>query len=298
MAARLLFAFRFVIAFVLLAVNSIVHVLPLLLVAVFKALVPIRVWRGVCNRALMSIAESWIGFNSWMIDHLTDTRIHVEGLPEPAPDGQFLVVCNHQSWVDIPVMQKLCNRRLPLLRFFLKSGLFWVPLLGLAWWALDFPFMQRHTRAQIEKRPELADRDIEATRRACARFRDLPVALVNFVEGTRFTPTRHADQASPYRYLLKPRAGGVAFTLDAMGDVLDQLVDITIVYPQGRPSLTDLMTNRVGEIRVSMRTLPIPAGLRGGDYHNDPAFRRRIRDWINQLWAEKDGRIAAADRQR
>ncbi len=292
MINRLVFVLRVAMATVLLSLNSIIHVIPLLLVALVKAVTPssLRLRRAL-DRLLMAIAASWIDFNSWMFDRLTDTRVEVDGMPKPDPNGQMLVICNHQSWIDIPVLQKLFNRRLPLLRFFLKSQLFWVPLLGLAWWALDFPFMKRHSRAQIEQRPELADRDIEATRAACEKFHHLPVAIVNFVEGTRFRTERHAAQASPYRYLLKPRAGGVAFTLDAMGESIDTLVDVTIVYPQVQPRLVDLFANRVGEIRVAVRTHPVPNWIRDGDYVNDPAFRQRFRAWINDLWQGKDQMI-------
>jgi hypothetical protein len=80
----------------------------------------------------------------------------------------------------------------------------------------------------------------------------------------------------------------VAFTLDAMGEALDTLVDVTIAYPDGRPSLADLFADRVGRIRVSIRRLPIPEHLRGGDYLDDPEFRRRIQEWVNQLWSDKD----------
>lgn len=282
---------RIAAAGLLLAVNSVVHILPLLVVALVKLALRAAPVTRSCNRGLSAIAASWIGVNSWLFDHLTSTRIEVEGLPKSDTGGQMLVVCNHQSWVDIPVLQKLFNRRLPLLRFFLKSQLIWVPLLGLAWWALDFPFMKRYTRAQVERRPELAGRDIAATRRACRKFSRIPVALVNFVEGTRFTPAKHAAGNSPYRHLLKPRAGGVAFTLDAMGDALDTLIDVSIAYPDGRPSLADLFANRVREIRVHIRRLPIPEHLRGGDYQNDPAFRRGIQDWVNRLWLEKDAQL-------
>ncbi|WP_376696050.1 acyltransferase [Wenzhouxiangella sp. EGI_FJ10305] len=289
---------RIVIASLLLAVNSVVHILPLLLVALIKLIFRFGPVTRSCDRILAAIAASWIGFNSWLFDHLTSTQIEVEGLPETDLQGQLLVVCNHQSWVDIPVLQKLFNRRLPLLRFFLKSQLIWVPLLGLAWWALDFPFMKRYSREQIERRPELAGRDIAATRRACRKFRDIPVAIVNFVEGTRFTRAKHNAQSSPYQQLLKPRAGGTAFTLDAMGDALDTLIDVTIAYPDGRPTLADLFANRIGRIRVHVRRLPIPEQLRGRDYRDDPEFRRSIQDWINRLWAEKDAtleRLRAAE---
>lgn len=282
---------RIAAAGLLLAANSVVHILPLLVIALLKLIVRTAAVTRGCDRALSAIAASWIDVNSWLFDHLTSTRLEVEGLPDVDIDGQMLVVCNHQSWVDIPVLQKLFNRRLPLLRFFLKSQLIWVPLLGLAWWALDFPFMKRYSRAQIERRPELAGRDIAATRRACRKFSRIPVAIVNFVEGTRFTPAKHAAGNSPYHHLLKPRAGGVAFTLDAMGEALDTLIDVTIAYPDGRPGLADLFANRVRVIRVHIRRLPIPAQFRGGDYQNDPDFRRGIQEWINRLWQEKDATL-------
>ena len=203
-----------------------------------------------------------------------------------------MVLANHQSWVDILVLQKVFNRRIPLLRFFLKRSLFWVPVLGLAWWALDFPFMGRYSRKQIARNPELGRRDMEATRRACARFRDIPVAVMNFVEGTRFTRAKHDGQGSPFRHLLKPKSGGVAFVLDAMGQGLHALLDVTIVYPGGIPSMLDLMANRVPEVKVLVRERPIPAELVAGDYQGDRAFRARFQQWMNGMWQQKDEDIA------
>ncbi len=283
---------RIVLAASGLIANTLVHIGPLLLVALVKALLRLASVRALCDRWLMAIAASWIDFNSWLFDTITDTRVVVEGLPNPMPKGHFLVICNHQSWVDIPVLQKLFNRRLPLLRFFLKSQLIWVPLLGLAWWALDFPFMKRYSREQVKRRPELAGRDIEVTRRACAKFKHIPVSVVNFVEGTRFKAAKHNSQDSPYQHLLKPRAGGTAFVLEAMGESLDTLVDVTLVYPEGAGELSDLFANRIPEIRVHIELLPIPYELRGRSYQNDPEFREQFQGWLNQIWSEKDRTIA------
>ncbi len=272
----------------LLVANTVVHVVPLLIVALVKAVLPSERLRTASNPWLTGIAESWIGVNSWMLERLSRTRVEVQLDAPLQRDGHYLVLANHQSWVDIVVLQKVFNRRIPLLRFFLKRQLFWVPLLGLAWWALDFPFMARHTRAQIARRPELAGRDIQATRRACAKFRAIPVAIMNFVEGTRFTPDKHAAQGSPYRHLLRPKAGGVAFVLDAMGEGLHAILDVTIAYPAGRPSLMDLLADRVPEVRVQVRQRGIPPSLVGGDYQADPAFRARFQQWMNDVWEEKD----------
>ena len=282
---------RVAVATLVLSLSSVAHITPLLIIALFKAAFRIPAVQAICDRWLMAIAASWIDVNSFLFDRMTDTRVIVTGLPEPMLEGHFLVICNHQSWVDIPVLQKLFNRRLPLLRFFLKSQLFWVPVMGLAWWALDFPFMKRYTRAQIERKPALAGRDIEVTRKACEKFRHIPVSVVNFVEGTRFTPAKHAKQASPFTQLLKPRAGGTAFVLEAMGETIDTLVDVTIVYPDGASELGELFSNRIPEIRVHIDVSAIPEEFRSGSYQNDPAHRERMQAWVNQLWTDKERRI-------
>ncbi|GAA0708953.1 acyltransferase [Dokdonella soli] len=283
---------RVPLATVLISASTLAHVVPLFAVTLVKALLPLRLVRRICNPMLAGIAESWIGFNSRLIGVFTRTRFMIEGDHDLHSDGHYLVIANHQGWVDIPVLQKVFNRRIPLLRFFLKSQLFWVPLMGLAWWALDFPFMKRHSREAVARRPELAGRDIEATRRACARFREIPVSVMNFVEGTRFTEAKHAGQESPYRFLLRPKAGGIAFVLDAMGEGLQAILDVTVVYPNGRPSFADLFADRVGEVSVNVRERPIPAEFIGADYQNDAAFRERFQIWMNAIWAEKDALIA------
>ncbi|WP_462114801.1 acyltransferase [Lysobacter xanthus] len=282
---------RAALVFLLIATNTVVHVLPLLLVALVKALLPSTRLRRSSDPLLTGIAASWIAVNSSAVDRFTGTRVAVEMDADLRADGHYLMLANHQSWVDIVVMQKVFNRRIPLMRFFLKRQLIWVPLLGLAWWALDFPFMGRYTPKQIKKRPELAGRDIEATRRACEKFRAIPVTIVNFVEGTRFTPAKHARQGEGYRNLLRPKSGGVAFVLDAMGQGLHAILDVTLAYPGGRPTLMDLLAGRVAEVRMHVRQRAIPAELLGGDYQNDRAFRVRFQHWMNGLWHEKDADI-------
>lgn len=283
--------FRVAPILLLIVANTLVHALPLLAVAVVKAVLPFKRARLACNPVLIGFAEGWIAVNSRMIDRLTRTRFQVEMPPSLQPDGHYLVLANHQSWVDIVVLQKIFNRRIPFLRFFLKRQLFWVPVLGLCWWALDFPFMGRYTRKQIAKNPELGRRDMEATRRACEKFLDIPVSVMNFVEGTRFTPQKHATQASPYRHLLKPKSGGVAFVIGAMGQSLRAVLDVTIVYPGGRPTIVDLIGGRIPEVRVTVRQRPIPEALIDGDYQEDRAFRARFQQWMNGLWEEKDAEI-------
>ena len=290
---RVSFGLRIVLAFTLIGVSTLLHVVPLFMVALVKALLPFSAARRPCNKVLGAIAESWVGFNNRMIGLVTRTRFIATIDAELLRDGHYLVLANHQSWVDILVLQKVFNRRAPFLRFFLKRQLFWVPVLGLAWWALDFPFMRRYSREQLARHPELIGKDIEATRRACERFRDIPVSMTNFVEGTRFTAHKRAATRSPYRHLLRPKAGGAAFVIDAMRDGLHAILDVTIVYPGGTPTMLDLFGNRIREVRIDVRRRPIPREFFGGDYQNDAAFRQRFKAWMSAIWQEKDARIEA-----
>lgn len=275
----------------LIVLNTVVHAVPLLALALIKLLTPVAGLRHRLSKVLVVLAESWIGVNSALLRSSGRVRIEVQGADGLACAGWYLVICNHQSWVDIPVLQAVFNRRIPFLKFFLKSQLIWVPILGLAWWALDFPFMKRYSKAMLERRPELRGKDVEATRKACEKYRHLPVSVMNFVEGTRFTPAKRESQASPYTHLLKPRAGGIAFVLDAMGSMLNAVLDVTLVYPQGRPGFLDLLAGRVRRVVVRVESVPVPEFMCGADYENDAAVRERFQAWLNARWAAKDAWI-------
>lgn len=285
---------RLALNLVLIAANTLVHTIPLLLLAVVKLLIPIRVFRHAISKLLVLIAESWIWVNSTVMIFIAGLTVQTEGLQGLKRDGWYLVICNHQSWADIPVLQKVFNRRIPFLKFFLKRELIWVPVLGLAWWALDFPFMNRYSKELLKRRPELRGKDTEATRKACEKYRHLPVSVMNFVEGTRFTQEKHDRRRSPYEHLLVPRSGGIAFVLDAMGGMLNAIVDVTLIYPNGRPGMVDVLSGRVRAVKVKVDVIPIPEDLLGGDYENDKDYRVRFQAWLNARWAIKDALIKAS----
>ena len=276
----------------LLAINTLIWVPILLLFALLKLLVPGRSMRLWVDPMLLRIAEAWIAGNSrWM--RLTQTTVwDVQGLEGLSPRSWYLVNANHQSWVDILVLQHLLNRRIPLLKFFLKQPLIWVPVMGLAWWALDFPFMRRHSEAYLQKHPEMRGRDHETTRRACEKFALIPTSVMNFLEGTRFTAAKQARQQSPYRHLLKPKTGGVAVALNAMGEKFEAVLDVTIVYPDGVPDFWQFLSGQVRRVIVRVQTLPLPSQLLGGDYAGDAAMRQAYQQWVHELWLAKDARIS------
>src|ERR1700682_3947858 len=112
---------RLPLALLLVVLNVLVHSAVLLILAAIKALVPIAGFRRWISRALVAIAEQWIAGNGVLFGWFTRTRWRVDGLEGLHRHGWYLVLSNHQSWVDIPVLQKTFNRRIPFLKFFLKQ---------------------------------------------------------------------------------------------------------------------------------------------------------------------------------
>ena len=280
-----------VIAGFLLFVNVVFWVSILFVCSIPKILLPWPPLLKVINRILHWISENWIACNSgWML--LTQkTQWDVQGLEGLNYNGWYLVVSNHQSWVDILVMQRLLNRRIPLLKFFIKRELIKVPFMGFAWWALDYPFLYRHSSEYLKQHPEQKGEDFEATRKACEKFATIPTSVMNFLEGTRFTKEKQAKQKSEYKYLLRPKSGGLALALNVLGEKFHSLLDITIVYPDGIPGFGDFLCGKVKRITVRMRTIEIPKRLLHGDYEEDPAFRDSMHKWVQKLWNEKDKQI-------
>lgn len=277
----------------LLLLNTLVLIGPLMIFALLKLISPGRL-RDYNSWAVIWIAETWAEIDKLIFALCIPTRWDVRGGEGLRLDTSYLVISNHQSWVDIPALIQTLNRRTPFFKFFLKKELIWVPFLGLAWWALDYPFMKRYSKAFLAKHPQLQGKDLEITRAACELFKRQPVTVVNYLEGTRFTAAKQAQQGSPYKYLLRPKAGGVAFVLAAMGAQIDAILDVTVVYPQAKiPGFWDLISGNVPKVIIDIRTRELDPTLCQGDYENDPVFRLKVQNWVNQLWSDKDQRIEA-----
>jgi 1-acyl-sn-glycerol-3-phosphate acyltransferase len=280
-----------IITFLLIVVNVICTVTPIMIITVFKLLIPWKRWQVLCSAVLVVLAENWVAINAVILSLFHRIHWDVQGLDKVSRRGWYLITCNHQSWTDILVLQTVFSKKAPFLKFFLKQELIWVPLMGMAWWALDFPFMKRYSKEFLAKHPEMKGKDTETTRKACEKFKDIPVSVMNFLEGTRFTQSKHDRQQSPYKYLLKPKAGGIAFVLSSMGGLLHSMLDVTIVYKEGPFGFWDLMCGRVRHVIVRVKQREIPAEFATGDYENDAEFRERFQTWVSELWLEKDALI-------
>jgi 1-acyl-sn-glycerol-3-phosphate acyltransferase len=280
----------------LLALNTVFWATPLYVVVLIKLITPWRGGREALSRLAATIAQTWSSCNVFFSTLCQRIEWDLRFGVDLDLKGQYLVCSNHQTWNDIFVLMRAFDGRAPFFKFFLKQELIWVPVLGLAWWGLDYPFMKRSTPDQIKRNPALKGKDLETTRRACEKFRNQPVMILNFLEGTRFTKTKQVNQKAPYHYLLRPKAGGFAFALEAMGDKLHDMIDITIAYPDGAVGFWEFLCGKVRRVIVDVRRLQLPDGmleaLVRGDYEESNDFRKQFQFWIGDLWKQKDQRIA------
>ncbi|MGP5553312.1 acyltransferase [Psychrobacter celer] len=275
------------------AANSFGGSIPLWLMGVGK----IITGAPIADKTVIKITNHWISSNNALIDNMLPRKDWRISLPDDVnTEGKYLLISNHQSWVDTSIVQYISEKRLPLTRFFTKFELIYIPIVGQAFYFLDFPMMRRHSKEAVAKNPALKGQDIEEAKRACALLKDKPFTLLNYLEGTRFTQAKHEQQKSPYTHLLKPRAGGLSLAINALGSEMDGLLDMTIVYPDGVPTYSDLWKGNIKRLGVDVRYLDIPAelfaGIKRGGYENDEQVKAQMFAWIEQVWRDKDQRIS------
>ena len=279
--------FKGALAFILLVFNTLFWCAFLLSIAILKLLFPIESWKRLCTRLIINIGECWIYCNGIWIRLLHRPQWTVEGFESLDTSNWYLSVANHQSWADIFVLQDITNRKIPMLKFFMKHDLIWVPVIGLAWWALDMPFLKRYSKEHLEKNPELRGKDIKAMEKSFERFSRYPVSIFSFAEGTRFTDKKKIDQSSRYNFLLNPKSGGLGLTLTTM-PYIKLMLDFTIVYEGSERSFWDFLCGRMSKVKVKVEQVEIPDNLLGNNYEENIEFRESLKDWTENLWLEKD----------
>jgi 1-acyl-sn-glycerol-3-phosphate acyltransferase len=272
----------------LFALNTLFWSFFLYVFLIFKLLIPFQKSRAYFSHLMARIGELWISGNDLNIALTQKIKWNIQLPDNLSMNKSYLVCANHQSWVDIVVLQHVFNRKIPFLRFFLKQELLYVPVLGGAWWALDYPFMKRYTKEYLEKHPEKRGQDLATTIKATEKFKHSKVSILNFLEGTRFTPEKHTKQNSPFQHLILPKAGGFAFVLEAMKGKFNSILDVTIIYPKGAVSLWEAFSGHLQEVVVLVREISVPAELLNGNYLDDPQHREKFQSWIRKLWSEKD----------
>ncbi|MCL5272981.1 MAG: acyltransferase [Gammaproteobacteria bacterium] len=281
-----------ILATLFLIVTTTLFFIPVLFIGLFK-LIPNKSWQAFCTRCVDGIATFWCGINNYYVNNMQNIKWEISGLNNLNPKDWYLVVANHQSWLDIVILHRLFNKRIPVLKFFIKDQLKWVPFLGFSWWAMGCPFMKRYSKEYLARKPHKQGKDLVSTQKAIETFKRTPASIMNFVEGTRFTPVKKEQQQSPYNHLLKPKAGGIGFIISSMGSQITSLLDVTIVYSEKNHSLWDFLCKRVKAIKVNIREIPIPNQFKSFELIHDSSTQNEFKDWLNKQWAEKDRLITS-----
>lgn len=281
------------------AVSTILLVVHTLLIGIFvfflsfwKYVLPEAICRPLVNPLIVGVANVWLAVILWWLEKVLRIRFEVENQAELSMKNWYILISNHQSWVDIFALFYVAKGKIPLLKFFVKKELAYMPVVGQAWWALDYPFMGRYSAAAVAKNPDKKNHDLKATQKACEKFSYVPTSVVNFIEGTRFTAEKHRRQKMPYKHLLRPKAAGIAFAIQALGAKFSSMIDATIVYQGAPPTFWDLGCGRVGAVIIRVRQVAIPERFINMDYQNNRADKKAFQQWLHELWQLKDEHIS------
>lgn len=272
----------------LVILNTAVCSVLICLMALVKILLPFAAGKRAATAAANRFMWLWATVNAAILALSNQVEWDIEGGEQLKPHGWYLLISNHLSWTDIVVLCCVFKDRIPMPKFFLKQQLLYVPFVGMACWALDMPFMRRYSREYLLRHPEKRGQDLATTRRSCEKFRHTPTTVVNYVEGTRFTAAKGKQSRAGFKHLLQPKSGGIAYTLAAMGEQFENIIDVTLAYPDNLDNpFQQMLMGRMKRIVVRIRVLPVDEQV-SGDYFNDKPYKRRFQQWLGNIWAEKD----------
>lgn len=281
-----------IISTLLVIINIICSLTLISLTGLIKFILPFSPVQIMSRKVADMLLRIWADINTWMISLINKVEWDIEINGDLNKKSWYLLISNHHSWTDIVILFSVFANKIPLPKFFVKQAVLYIPFVGTACWALDMPFMKRYSKQTLAKKPHLKGKDMESARKACAKAKLAPTTIVNFAEGTRFTESKKQQTKSQFNYLLPPKSGGIALSLASMGSTFDQILDVTIIYPDNPDSpFKDLLQGKLKRIVIRVETIPITADLQG-DYENDVNFKQYFQQWVTNIWLRKDRKIA------
>ncbi|MFT7683250.1 MAG: 1-acyl-sn-glycerol-3-phosphate acyltransferase [Moritella dasanensis] len=287
-----------IISTALVVINIMCSLTLITLTGLIKLILPFTTVQKATRKCADVLLHMWADINAWMIKLINKVEWDIEIKGELSKDNWYLLIANHHSWTDIVILFTVFANKIPLPKFFVKQAILFVPFVGTACWALDMPFMKRYSKQTLAKKPHLKGKDLQSARQACAKAKLSPTTIVNFAEGTRFTQEKQQQTNSPYRYLLPPKSAGIALALASMGNTFDQILNVTIIYPDNPDSpFKDLLQGKLKRIVIRVETIAITADLQG-DYQNDADFKQHFQQWVTNTWQRKEQLIATYYQQK
>ena len=287
----LLFHVRAALVLAYITCNLTFWIIPVLVLVVFKWLLPISSVRMGIYKVMAWIYRAAVQMDDWILFRVLKIQLDLTGIDQTYTGDFYLALCNHQSWSDIFILQHLLNRKTPIIKFLVKRELMYLPVVGLICWAYDFPLLNRGN--QTIKSPDKSFRmnDSKTLSKSLARFLLSSATIMNFAEGTRFSPLKAKRQKSPYRYLLKPKAGGLIAIYKMMGQELAAVLDFTVVYDSPRPTFWRFIGGKIPRVKVHLDTIlseELKENFGMPESNFDPDC---VAEWINQRWEQKNRKI-------
>ena len=278
------------ITFLLILVELIIGFGTLAIINIPRGIIPIKIFKIYLAKISNIIGDLTVYGLRLIMLFMHGNNISIINNQEFDRNEWYMAMSNHQSWADIFILLVAANYKLPLLKFFMKRELWWIPFVFLANKTLNMPFVNRHSKKEIEQNPSLRNQDYENTLKSCKRFLRTPSTIFSYAEGTRFTDEKHAQQGSQYNNLLKPKIGGMATALSAMPDI-NTLVDYTVVYKSKKRDAWSFLKGDMKHVKVLVTKYKIPDNLKNRNYANDKDYRDEFKNWIETIWAEKDKKV-------
>lgn len=295
MYKHILPTFKGVSGYVLVTINTIFIFILFFPVALVKKIFHNDNIAKICLWYLHKMGKTWIIINYLIVKLLSGIKWEVTGsekvnnLPQ---NKWYLLISNHQSWNDVFILQFLLNRKLPFQKYLVKEKMRSFPMMGFVWEALDCPFLKR---SQLAEKQDFSagiesGSDIENIKKKCVQFKLTPATITTFIEGTRYTVVKHDEQNSPYKYLLKPKIGGIAAILEELHNEIRGIIDVSICYLPRKLSFWDLFAGNINKISARIDFIELPDWLLE-KYKNNikyEQYKTEFNEWINTLWLCKD----------
>lgn len=285
----------FVINFTLISVVTAILAIPVFVLAFVRLILPFGPVLSFVDRINQAVFYLWISNNAFLMWLTNRIQWDIQGADIEKIKGSCFIISNHVTWTDIVMLGQIYRGKIPITKFFLKHSLIYIPILGQACYSLGMPFLRRYSRNELLKNPKLKTKDIDATRKACQNLLQHPSTLVNFVEGTRFTPEKAKAQQSQYRHLMPPKAASLAIALGLIGPHIDCLLNTTLVYPgEHKGSIfMEMLCGRLKHViaRVEVMDKETINAHMVGDYLQDKQFKHTFTMYLRQLWQRKDDLI-------
>ena len=278
------------ITFLLILIELIIGFGTLAIINIPRGIIPLKIFKIYLAKVSNIIGALTVYGLKLIMLLMHGNNISVINNQEFDKNEWYMAMSNHQSWADIFILLVAANYKLPLLKFFMKRELWWIPFVFLANKTLNMPFVNRHSKKEIEQNPSLRNQDYKNTLKSCKRFLRTPSTIFSYAEGTRFTDEKHDQQGSPYNNLLSPKIGGMATALSAMPNI-NTLVDYTVVYKSKKRDAWSFAKGDMKHVKVLVTKYKIPDNLKNRNYANDKDYRGEFKNWIESIWAEKDKKI-------